>query len=76
MSAMSGKWTAVTGTLALLAVCAVIGGCSGAGERLPECRGNAVPINSRVAVAPTSRVEVSGLRSDPGRASAGADDEP
>jgi hypothetical protein len=76
MSAMSGKSAAVTGMLGLLAVCGLLGGCAGSGTRLPECQGTAVPINSRVATAPTGRAEASGRRSHPGTVEVGADDEP
>jgi hypothetical protein len=29
-----------------MAACGALAGCAGSGERLPECRGKAVPINS------------------------------
>ena len=76
MSAMSGKSAAVTGMLGLLAICGLLGGCAGSGTRLPECQGITVPINSRVAVAPTSISEASGRRPHPGTVEVGADDEP
>ena len=40
------------GVLVALAACCWLAGCAGSGERLPECKGRAVPINSFVAAAP------------------------
>ncbi len=40
------------GVLVALAACYWLAGCAGSGERLPECKGRAVPINSLVASAP------------------------
>jgi hypothetical protein len=37
------------GLLVALAACCWLAGCAGSGERLPECKGRAVPINSLVA---------------------------
>jgi hypothetical protein len=40
-----------------LALCGWLAGCAGSGERLPECKGKPVPINSPVP-AVASRVQV------------------
>lgn len=42
-----------------LAACCGLAGCAGSGERLPECRGKSVPINSFVPAASASGRSVS-----------------
>ena len=40
-----------------MAACGGLAGCAGSGERLPECRGRSVPINSLIpAAASTAHV--------------------
>ena len=45
------------GVLVALAACCWLAGCAGSGERLPECKGRAVPINSLVAAAPVAAAQ-------------------
>jgi len=50
---MHSSLARAAGVLAALAVCGGLAGCAGA-ERLPECRGKAVPINSFIPAAKPS----------------------
>ncbi len=42
------------GLLVVLAVCGWLAGCAGSAERLPECKGKAVPINRIMPIAGAS----------------------
>jgi hypothetical protein len=42
------------GLLVALSACCGLAGCAGSGERLPECRGKAVPINRFIPAANAS----------------------
>ena len=54
MSAMSMNASRPTGVLVALAACCWLAGCAGSAERLPECKGKAVPINRSIATAGAS----------------------
>jgi predicted component of type VI protein secretion system len=40
----------VSAVIAAVAACVAMAGCAGSAQRLPECRGKAVPINVRAQV--------------------------
>lgn len=57
---MSGRCTRSMGVLVVLATWGALSACAGSSERLPECKGRAVPINrSGVAAVPDVRPSTS-----------------
>jgi hypothetical protein len=70
---MPRQITAMPGVWVVLAVCGAMEGCAGSADRLPQCRGRAVPINAVSTTTAAGQATVSSTASpEPGPVQSGA----